>query len=161
MKERCAKLTKLLRQKGLTISCAESCTGGLVSKSITDISGVSSVFWGGVVSYDNSVKMGLLGVKEETLRDYGAVSAQTAEEMALGVCRACGTSVGISTTGIAGPDGGTDEKPVGTVYIGACINGNPTSMRLNIDPSFSREQIRCEAVRLLIDFTIDKIIQSS
>ena len=151
------ELVDILKEKGLTISCAESCTGGLVAKSITDVSGCSSVFYGGVVSYDNSVKMGILGVSEDTLRAYGAVSEQTACEMARGVCKACKTDIGISTTGIAGPSGGSPEKPVGTVYIGACVNGEVSAKRLNISPSLSREEIRCEAVRLLLSYIINKI----
>ncbi len=160
MKELCLKLVELLKTNNLKISCAESCTGGLVSKSITDISGVSSVFYGGVVSYDNSVKIRALGVKEETLLSFGAVSFQTAEEMAKGVCALCGTDVGISTTGIAGPDGGTPEKPIGTVYIGVCVKGNIYSKRLDIGSSLSREQIRECAVALLFEFAIDKITQN-
>jgi PncC family amidohydrolase len=155
------KLIELLIKRGLTLSCAESCTGGLVSKSITDISGVSAVFYGGVVSYDNLVKKNLLGVSDMTLASYGAVSSKTAVEMAMGVCRACGTRVGLSTTGIAGPSGGTPEKPVGTVYIGICIDGSTDWKLLNIDPSLSREKIREEATRLLCEFAIDKIGQST
>lgn len=151
------ELVELLKEKGLTLATAESCTGGLVAKCITDVSGASSVFYGGVVSYDNKVKMGVLGVKEETLRDYGAVSSYTAQEMAIGTRRACFTDIGISTTGIAGPTGGTPEKPVGTVYIGACLGDKVFSKRLNIDPSFSRERIREEAVRELISYIICKI----
>ncbi len=151
------ELVALLKEKGLTISCAESCTGGLVAKTITDVSGCSSVFYGGVVSYDNSVKMGLLGVREDTLRAFGAVSEQTAKEMAIGVSKACKTDIGISTTGIAGPDGGSAEKPVGTVYIGICIDGVANAKRLNISPSLSRGEIRGRAVRLLLTYLIDKI----
>ena len=150
-------LVELLASHALTISCAESCTGGLVSKHITDISGASRVFWGGVVSYDNSVKMNVLGVKGETLSQYGAVSSQTAIEMARGVAMLCKTDIGISTTGIAGPGGGTPEKPVGTVYIGAYVKGEVYSQRLNIDPSLSRDEIRHEATRLLLSYIIEKI----
>ena len=121
MNEICVRLVEILKERGLTISTAESCTGGLVAKTFTDVSGVSSVFWGGVVSYDNSVKENVLGVKRETLDSYGAVSYQTAKEMAQGVRDLCKTDIGISTTGIAGPTGGTPEKPVGTVYIGIAI----------------------------------------
>ena len=161
MKELCKELMNILIKNGLTLSCAESCTGGLVAKSITDIAGASAAFWGGVVSYDNYVKMNLLGVRKETLERHGAVSSDTAEEMAIGVCHACGTNVGISTTGIAGPDGGTPTKPVGTVYIGICINGKSDWKLLSINPSLSRDQIRAEAVRRLIEYTIDKIKQST
>ena len=128
-----------------------------MAKSITDISGASRVFWGGVVSYDNSVKMNVLGVKSETLSAYGAVSSQTAIEMAQGVAELCKTDIGISTTGIAGPGGGTPQKPVGTVYIGVYIKGKAEAQRLCIDSSLSREEIRCEATRLLISYIINKI----
>lgn len=159
MKE-CLELIGLLKEKGLKISCAESCTGGLASKSITDVSGVSSVFYGGVVSYDNSVKINALGVKEQTLSSFGAVSHQTAEEMALGVSQLCGTDIGISTTGIAGPDGGTPKKPVGTVYIGAFVNGKAFSKRLDIGSSLSRDEIRHRATALLFEFAIQKIMEN-
>ena len=127
----CEKIVSILKEKKLTLSCAESCTGGLIAKSITDVSGCSSVFYGGVVAYDNSVKMNILGVKDETLSTFGAVSFETAREMALGVKSALKTDIGISTTGIAGPDGGTPKKPVGTVYIGIAI-GDTVSSFLNI-----------------------------
>lgn len=111
-------LVELLTKKGLKIATAESCTGGLISKKITDISGASSVFDCGVCSYANSIKTKLLGVSEETLSKYGAVSDKTAMEMASGVRRISGADVGVSTTGIAGPLGGSQYKPVGLVYVG-------------------------------------------
>ena len=159
MTELINKLFTLLKKNNLTVCTAESCTGGLIAKSITDISGASEVFLGGVVSYANSVKEGLLGVKGETLEAFGAVSYQVAEQMAIGACEACGASVGVSTTGIAGPGGGTPTKPVGTVYVGVCIDGAVFSTRLNIDPSLSRDAIRNEAVRLAIEFIIQKSIE--
>lgn len=146
----CTEIVELLKEKGLTLSVAESCTGGLISKSITDVSGCSSVFFGGVVSYDNSVKENVLGVKNATLYAYGAVSSQTAQEMAQGVKKALNTDVGISTTGIAGPGGGSAEKPVGTVYIGIAINGEVSSKRLDIDAHLSREEIRSKAAYILL-----------
>ena len=151
------ELVNILKEKGLTLSCAESCTGGLVSKAITDVSGASSVFYGGVVSYDNSVKMNILGVKSATLDVYGAVSNQVAEQMAVGVREACKTDVGISTTGIAGPSGGSAEKPVGTVFIGISFNDIIFSENLRINPSYSRDEIRCETVKQLLSVLIDKI----
>ena len=157
MYELCEILVNKLKSKGLTLSCAESCTGGLIAKSITDISGCSSVFYGGVVSYDNSVKMNVLGVKEETLNEYGAVSFQTAEEMALGVKKALKTDIGISTTGIAGPSGGTRGKPVGTVYIGIAINDTVESFRLNLGSRCSRSEIRIKAVCQILSKLLDKI----
>ena len=146
MYELCEMVLEKLRKNNLTLSCAESCTGGLIAKSLTDIPGCSDVFYGGVVSYDNCVKMGVLGVKEKTLKEYGAVSSQTAEEMALGVKRACSTDIGISTTGIAGPGGAVPGKPVGTVYIGIAINDTVESFRLNLGSDKSREVIRTMAV---------------
>ena len=101
-----------------TIAAAESCTGGLLSHVLTSVSGSSGYFIGGVVAYSNQVKESILGVQPETLQTFGAVSEQTACEMAEGVRRKLGTDVGLSTTGIAGPTGGTPEKPVGLVWVG-------------------------------------------
>ena len=110
-----------LKKRKITISTAESCTGGLVSNTLTNIAGSSEYFKCGVVSYSNKSKIELIGVSDKTLKKYGAVSAQTAKEMALGIKDISKTDIGISTTGIAGPSGGTDEKPVGLVYIGLAI----------------------------------------
>ncbi|SMO36803.1 nicotinamide-nucleotide amidase [Balnearium lithotrophicum] len=112
------QLKEILTRKGLTVSTAESCTGGLVAARIVNVPGSSEYFMGGVVAYDNSVKMKVLNVKAETLLKYGAVSEETAREMALGVKELIGTDCSISTTGIAGPTGGTPEKPEGLTYIG-------------------------------------------
>lgn len=113
-----AYIIEKAKEKNLTISFAESCTGGLTASNLTDISGSSSVFLGSVVCYANEVKTGLLGVKEKTLKDHGAVSAQTAFEMAEGARQSMKSDIAISFTGIAGPGGGSVEKPVGTVGIG-------------------------------------------
>ncbi|EMO53570.1 nicotinamide-nucleotide amidohydrolase family protein [Leptospira noguchii] len=112
------ELPKLLIEKKITIGTAESCTGGLISKTFTDKPGSSAYFYGGVISYDNGVKEGLLGVKKNTLKDFGAVSAETAKEMAEGALVALGVDYSISVTGIAGPGGGTPQKKVGLVYFG-------------------------------------------
>ncbi|MEH2408017.1 competence/damage-inducible protein A [Nostoc sp.] len=109
---------QLLRASKETLSVAESCTGGGLGQMLTDISGSSDYFWGGVISYDNSVKIGLLGVNREDLDKFGAVSATVAEQMAVGVKTRLATTWGLSITGIAGPTGGTDTKPVGLVYVG-------------------------------------------
>lgn len=111
----------LLRERGLRIATAESCTGGLVANLITNVPGSSDYFWGSVVAYANSVKMNVLGVPAPLIRHFGAVSAPVALMMAEGVRRELEVDVGISTTGIAGPTGGTPEKPVGTVYMGISI----------------------------------------
>lgn len=109
---------ELLFRHKLTLATAESCTGGLISQMLTNIPGISSVFMGGAVTYSNDAKEECLGVRRDTLLQYGAVSRQTAEEMAAGVRSRLKTDIGVAVTGIAGPDGGTPEKPVGLVYIG-------------------------------------------
>ncbi|MGF7011503.1 nicotinamide-nucleotide amidase [Lachnospiraceae bacterium PF1-22] len=116
-------VVKLLKAKGYTLATAESCTGGLLSGRLINVAGISEVFKEGFVTYANEAKMRSLGVKEETLTQFGAVSKETAREMSEGVCLVTGADVGISVTGIAGPDGGTKEKPVGLVYIGCTVKG--------------------------------------
>jgi len=112
------KLVELLKVQGLTCATAESCTGGGVGSAITAVPGSSAVFLGGVISYANEVKRDVLGVKQETLDTVGAVSSDTAAQMAEGVRRLLKTDLAVSLTGIAGPDGGSDEKPVGLVWFG-------------------------------------------
>lgn len=111
------EIASLLRHSGRTLSVAESCSGGLIAKRITDIPGSSGYFLLGVVTYSNSSKERVLGVSKELLEAHGAVSSEVASAMAEGVRSLSGSDLGIATTGIAGPDGGTPEKPVGTVYI--------------------------------------------
>lgn len=106
------------KKKKCTFSLAESCTGGLASSKITDLSGSSEVFWGSIISYDNNIKESLLNVSNETLKKFGAVSIETATEMAVGVMKSLKTDYAVSISGIAGPTGGTKEKPIGTVAIG-------------------------------------------
>ncbi len=133
---------KALSENKMTVSTAESCTGGLIAKRITDVSGASEVYMGSCVTYANEAKVKLIGVSEETLRLYGAVSEQTAAEMARGVRRALGTDIGIATTGIAGPGGGTPEKPVGTIYVGISSELGETVTRLRLSPMRSRDYLR-------------------
>ncbi len=113
-----ARVGAVLREKGLTVCAAESCTGGLVMSRLTDVAGSSDYVPGGIVSYSNQVKQKLLSVREETIIAHGAVSEQVAREMALNVRKIFGTDFAVSVTGIAGPGGGTDEKPVGLTYVG-------------------------------------------
>lgn len=109
---------KLLQDKELTVATAESCTGGLLSHILTSVSGSSGYFIGGVVAYSNRIKEQMLGVDSMTIIKHGAVSEETAQEMAQGICQKFQADIGLSTTGIAGPTGGTPEKPVGLVWIG-------------------------------------------
>lgn len=136
-------LINFLRANDLKIATAESCTGGLLASSLINVGGASSVFFEGLVTYSNDSKMARLGVKEDTLMAYGAVSEQTAKEMAYGLI-GDNVDVAVSTTGIAGPSGGSFEKPVGLVYIGIAFRDNPVaSYRFIFDGG--REQIRQSA----------------
>lgn len=118
---------KELKRKGLTLATAESCTGGYISHLITTIPGASDYFMGSIVSYSNSVKIKQLGVSQETLKRFGAVSEETVREMLKGICEKMNSDMGIAVSGIAGPGGGTEEKPVGTVWIAV---GNSDSQRI-------------------------------
>lgn len=143
--ETMAKTTaKLLIERKLTVACAESCTAGRLTAALGDIPGVSAVLSESVVTYSNDAKMKYLGVSAETLQKYGAVSSETAEEMARGIQKAAGSDIGISVTGIAGPDGGTKEKPVGLVYIGVCYQNEVTVLKLQLHGN--RDRVRHSAV---------------
>ncbi len=120
---------KLLADRKLKIAAAESCTGGLLSSKITDIPGSSAYMKGGIVAYENSIKVKFLDVSEESLNKLGAVSKEVALQMAKGVAEKLDADIGVSATGIAGPDGGTDEKPVGTVWMGFWIEGEHFAMK--------------------------------
>lgn len=136
-------VAKLLVKNNMTIAVSESCTGGMVSSKLIDYPGISQSFIEGCVTYSNEAKMNRLGVKKETLDKYGAVSSETAIEMAVGIAKNLNTNIGLSTTGVAGPGGGTDEKPVGLVYIGIYINGDIKVKKCNF--SGSRDKIRSRA----------------
>lgn len=125
------KTAEKLTQKKLTIATAESCTGGLIAHTLTNISGSSNYYKRGIISYSNQAKIELLDVKEETLKKHGAVSQETAYEMAEGIRKKSKVDIGISSTGIAGPTGGTKEKPVGLVYIGISTK-NKTKVKKHI-----------------------------
>ena len=152
-KTRVKEASEALRARGLTLSCAESCTGGLVAKLITDLAGSSDIFEGGVVSYSNDVKMKILGVSEETLALHGAVSEETALEMARGVAERLGSDIGVSTTGIAGPGGGSEEKPVGTVCFGIASKFGVRTFTKQFGKELSRDEVR----RAAADFALSLV----
>ena len=131
-------VAELLLSSGTTIATAESCTGGLVSSMLTDMPGISKVFDRGIITYSNNSKVESLGVKRETLERYGAVSSETAVEMARGIRAVSGTDLGLSITGIAGPDGGTPEKPVGLVYVALASGDDVQCKELKLWGSRSR-----------------------
>lgn len=146
----------MLVEKGLTIATAESCTGGMVAAKLINYPGISASILEGVVTYSNEAKIRRLGVKEETLNTVGAVSEETASQMAEGVARTSGADIGIATTGIAGPGGGTQEKPVGLVYIAMYYNEEIEVKKLNL--TGSRQRIRERATTTLIDMVRRKLL---
>ncbi len=144
-----------LRQKSLNLATAESCTGGLLGATFTSIAGSSAWFVGSIVAYDNSVKMSQLDVSENLLELYGAVSGACVMQMAKGVCQRLQTSIGISISGIAGPDGGTKEKPVGTVWIGFSVQGVESARLFHFKGN--REEVRKQAIVRAIQGIIERL----
>ncbi|BBE31076.1 putative competence-damage inducible protein [Tepiditoga spiralis] len=142
-------VAKLLIEKNLKISVAESCTGGMVSSKLINYPGISSVFLEGIVTYSNESKINRLNVSKKTLETYGAISKQVAKEMVEGIVKNSNSNIGLSTTGIAGPSGGTKEKPVGLVYIGIYINGKTIIKKLNLHGN--REKIRSRTTKIILD----------
>ena len=140
---------RLLLARGLTLSVAESCTGGLVGHRLTNIAGSSAYFERGVVVYSNRAKQELLGVPDEVLRTHGAVSAACAEAMARGICERSGSPCGLAITGIAGPDGGSAAKPVGTVFIGVAVGGDVASRRFRFGGD--RSSVKRQSAQMALD----------
>ena len=138
------KVGRALKARGATVTTAESCTGGWIAKAITDIAGSSAWFERGFVTYSNEAKSQMIGVSEATLRDNGAVSEPVVVEMAIGALRAARADYAISVSGIAGPDGGTDEKPVGLVYVGVDSENYSTVLECRLSRGYrdERELIR-------------------
>lgn len=132
------RIGKLLSDLGYSMATAESCTGGGVAALVTSVAGSSAYFKGGVVAYSNEIKENLLGVSHETLQKYGAVSEQTVREMAEGACRVIASDCAVATSGIAGPGGGTLQKPVGTIWIAVTCKGETSALVLSGDEGRSR-----------------------
>lgn len=148
---------RLLCEKKLTITTAESCTGGLIGAALVNVAGVSSVYREGYITYSNEAKHKLLGVSEETLLKYGAVSEETAREMADGAVKAAGADVSIAVTGIAGPDGGTETKPVGLVYMACHYNGKTIVEKHNLNGN--RSKVRENTVVRALDLVRRTIVK--
>lgn len=150
------KAVKLLNEKHLKITTAESCTGGLIAKMITDVSGASNVFDCGIVSYSNSIKSSVLGVSEDTLNQFGAVSEQTVREMVLGAIKVAKADVAVAVSGIAGPLSDSTNKPVGLIWIAVYYNGSTTTKKINNNFSndirnSNRNSAAYEALKLVCD----------
>ncbi len=143
-----AALVARLAERKLTVSTAESCTGGLIASSIVDVPGASAVFPGGAVTYAPSVKTALLGVPEELIEKRGVVSAEVAAAMAEGAKKRFGTDLAVSVTGVAGPDGGTPDAPVGCVYIGIATESKTVTFREDIPGD--RDEVRRDAAERAI-----------
>lgn len=154
------KVVDTFREKKCTLAFAESCTGGLAAATVVSVAGASDVFYGGIVSYDNSVKEKMLFVESDVLKTVGAVSLECAMQMARGARKQLETDVAVSVTGIAGPGGGTAEKPVGLVYIGVDSAKGTRAMKLLLGDKGGRTAIReasvCEMLRAALD-EIEKI----
>lgn len=146
------KLVEMLKQKGWQISTAESCTGGLIGAAIVNVAGASDVFSQGLITYSDEAKMSLLGVNRATLAEHGAVSRETAGEMALGAARSASCEVALSSTGIAGPGGGTPEKPVGLVFLACYVCGQVTVKECHFDGD--RASVRNQSVQTALELAL-------
>lgn len=149
------RLVEVLKAHGKTMSAAESCTGGLIGASVTDIPDSSKVFLGSAVTYSNEIKESVLGVSRDSLNEHGAVSEQVAREMVIGAVRVFGSDYAVAVTGIAGPGGATETKPVGLVYI-AVADGPRTVVTRNVFKG-NRQEIRGSTVREACSLLIDMI----
>ncbi len=144
------EIGKTLRERGIYLATAESCTGGMIGQRITAVAGSSDYYLGGIIAYSNNIKMALLGVDAALLAEHGAVSASVAESMAQGAIQKFGADLAIATTGIAGPGGGTDTKPVGLVYIGlSAKNGTSTIQECHF--AGNRKEVRMAASQTALE----------
>lgn len=148
-------LVRILFERALKITTAESCTGGMIASTLVNVAGVSDVFESGYITYSEESKMRILGVKRETLEKYTVYSEEVAREMAEGAARTAGADVALSITGIAGPDGGTADFPVGLCYIGCYYNGETAVVRHVFEGD--RQQVRKQAVQAAIELAISTL----
>lgn len=154
-------LGNILTKQKQTIAVAESCTGGLISKLLTDVSGSSNYISLNVVTYSNEAKTKILGVKQKTLEEFGTVSEETVKEMAEGIKSLTGSDFGLGITGVAGPTGGTPEKPVGLVYIGLADKKRTISEKLIFSKELHREEVREKAAEQALHLLRDFITSNS
>lgn len=150
------EVNEKLRARGMKVATAESCTGGMIGAAMTDIAGSSDIFDRGFITYSNESKHEVLGVSNDTLRDHGAVSAETAAEMVTGALRHSRADIAVAVTGIAGPGGGSFEKPVGTVYIGYALRGGPPVTTRHIFDG-DRESVRRQTVQAALQYILTAI----
>jgi PncC family amidohydrolase len=150
---------ELLRQRGLKLALAESCTGGLIGHRVTNVSGSSEYFTGGVVAYSYEAKVNTLGVSWDTLNGFGAVSSETVLEMACGAKKLLDADIAVSVSGIAGPGGGTDDKPVGTTWVGLAANDGEWSREFHFDGDRgqNKESSADAALQVLMDYLQGKL----
>ena len=148
------KVLSVCQAKGLMVATAESCTGGLIAGVLTEIAGSSAVFDRGFVTYSNEAKMELLSVEEADLRAYGAVSEQVAREMASGALANSRAQIAVSVTGVAGPGGGSKEKPVGTVFFGLAVAGEQPVHKHCLFPNEGRDRIRALSIKTALDLLL-------
>lgn len=151
LRARTEEVLEAFRARGWTLATAESCTGGLVAGALTAIAGSSDVVDRGFVTYSNAAKMAMLGVESATLNTYGAVSEQTARQMAQGACRAAGVDAAVSITGIAGPGGGSDQKPVGLVHFACARRDGKIMHREKRFGDIGRDAVRHASVLVALD----------
>ena len=159
-KEDMIKFQTILKENNQTITCAESCTGGLIASMITQISGSSSIFKGSIVTYSNDIKEQELNVKKQTMIDYGVVSIEVVREMLYGVLKKFNADYAIAVSGVAGPNGGTDNKPVGTVVIGVISNNkdeNIQAYHFNGD----REEIQEQSAKQALKINFEILLKNS
>lgn len=159
------KVVSLLNERNLKLATAESCTGGLIAKMITDVSGASSVFDCGIVSYSNEIKMKILDVKSDTLKKYGAVSEQTVKEMSVGALKVSGADISVAVSGIAGPLSDDTDKPVGLIFIAVNLKGKIAVKKLNNSFNVNirennRNSAANEALKMIIDTLLEQQVKS-
>ncbi|MBN1389414.1 MAG: CinA family protein [Candidatus Thermoplasmatota archaeon] len=152
------KVVGLSIEKGITIAIAESCTGGYISHMLTEVPGSSSCYLGGVVAYSDRLKMDLLGVSKRTLQEHGAVSREIASEMSRGIIERTGAEIGLSVTGIAGPSGGTNEKPQGTVFISAHMKDGRSVTEGFLLEGLSRTEFKEEVAERVIGMLLGSLL---